>query len=186
MNFYRSVTLGALSIAFASRNADAQSGLTPRQLCALRDSLTAQMPIATVHDPRDVAARLLPGGFGGLTTTYFFLKQPALTDTVRGLARTLAACTDGDWRRLWEIIEHAEVRQGQYDWIELRRWYAVLLNVENAGWHTAGIDEGVNRLSYRFATSTALESFRRRADALGVPSSVLILTVDDGPRWPAR
>jgi hypothetical protein len=35
-----------------------------------------------------------------------------LADTARGIARTLAACTQDEWRRLWEIVQHADVRQG--------------------------------------------------------------------------
>jgi hypothetical protein len=62
----------------------------------------------------------------------------------------------------------------------------LLLTVENAGWRSADIDEGVNRLSYEFATSGALEAFRTRAAALGVPPAALILKVENGVRWPVH
>jgi len=186
MTFHQRVALGALSLALLSRSSGAQATATSQQICARRDSLARNTPGTSIDDAFEVAARLLPGGFGGLTTTYFFLKQPALVDTVRGIARTLAACTQDEWRRLWEIVQHADVRQGQYDWTELRRWYALLLTIENAGWRSADIDEGVNRLSYEFATSAALEEFRTRAEALGVPAAAVILKVENGVRWPVR
>jgi hypothetical protein len=156
------------------------------QLCLRRDSLAAQIPATSVDDAFEIAARLLPGGFGGLTTTYLFLKEPRLADTMRSVARALASCPADNWGRLWQIVQHAEVRQGQYDWTELRRWYDILLKVENAGFYSLDIDEGVNRLSYSFGTSAALEAFRRRAEALGVPSAALILKVETGVRWPDR
>jgi hypothetical protein len=182
MKLHQRVAFGALLVALTSRSSGAQSPRTPTQVCALRDSLARNTPRASGDDLFDIVARVLPGGFGGLTTTYFFLKQPALADSARAIARTLAACTEPDGRRLWEIVERAEVRQGQYDWIELRRWYAQLLTVESAGWNSADIDEGANRLSYKFATSAKLEIFRRRAEALGIPGSALVLKVDNGVR----
>jgi hypothetical protein len=187
MILQRSLALGTLCLGFAFRSSSGQSVLSNAQLCVRRDSLMSQTAVKSVDDAFEVAARLLPGGFGGLTTTYFFLKQPAFADSVRGLARTLSSCLgDTTWRRMWDIVARAEIRQGQYDWLELRHWYAVLLNAGSTGLYSSDIDEGVNRLSYGFATTAALELFQKRADALGVPAAALILKVESGTRWPVR
>jgi hypothetical protein len=183
----RSLAIGALCFVGTARRAYGQSGLTAAPLCARRDSLWAQTDTRSGDDVFESAARLLPGGFGGLTTTHFFLKEPLLVDSARGVARILSSCPgDTTWRRMWEIIAHAEVRQGQYDWIELRRWYATLLQTGVTGVLSWDIDEGTNRLSYGFATRTALELFRRRAEALGVPAAAMNLRVENGTRWPVR
>ena len=104
--------------------------------------------------------------------------------TVREMARVLAPCSSELLSAVWTTIQRADVRQGQYDWIELRRWYAILLKVESDGLRSLDIDEGVNRLSYTFTTAPALESFRSRAEALGVPLAALVLKVE--PPSPPR
>ena len=86
MTFHQRVALGALSLALLSRSSGAQATATSQQICARRDSLARNTPGTSIDDAFEVAARLLPGGFGGLTTTYFFLKQPALVDTARGIS----------------------------------------------------------------------------------------------------
>lgn len=149
-------------------------------LCAQHDSVRALFPALDGDAEFEVVARLFPGGFGGLTTTYFFLKKPARADSVRLLARTLAACPRDDNQRLWMLLQTVPVRQGAYDWVELRKWYAVLLKVPWDGVVLGDIDEGVNRLAYGFETQTALEAFRRRALAVGVPRAMLVLRIEKG------
>jgi len=154
-------------------------------LCEQRDSLRALVPGTSLHDHFEIAARLLPGGFGGLTTTYMFFKQPTLADSARGIARTLARCTNNEyWARLWSLVQTVEVRRGDYDWIELRKWYAVLLKSSWDGVLGGGISERTNRLGYAFSTQTALDAFRVRARSLGVPLAMLSLSVEHGSRWP--
>ena len=155
----------------------------PAQLCARRDSLSSVLlgPNATLDDDLELMARLLPGGFGGLTTTYIYLKTPALLDSARLVARMLASCPDDGLANLWLIVQGASVRQGQYDWIELRHWYAVVLNDGVGGMYLSDINESINRLSFEFATQAALDAFRTRAQAVGVPLGVLDLTVGVPP-----
>lgn len=155
--------------------------MTPAQLCARRDTVRLQIPGTTLDDDFEIIARLLPGGFGGLTGSYFFLKQPALADTVRGTARTLAACPGETLTNLWAIVESAPVRQGQYDWVELRRWYMQLINDGSGGMYMSDIDESINRLAFFFQTQAALEAFRARAQAIGVPTAALSLSIGTPP-----
>jgi hypothetical protein len=174
--------IAGLCMSLAWREVHAQASPTPRQTCPRQNAILTLSPDATQDDAYEVVARLVPGGFGGLTRTYFFLKEPALADTVREMARVLAPCSSELLSGVWTVIQHADVRQGQYDWIELRRWYAILLKVENAGFRSLDIDEAVNRLSYAFMTEAALESFRSRAEALGVPKAALVLKVEHPER----
>lgn len=167
------------------RTAGVAQPITPAQLCARRDTVRFQIPGTTLDDDFEIMARLLPGGFGGLTTSYFYLKQPALADTARGAARTLAACPGETLANLWAIVQAAPVRQGQYDWVELRRWYMQLLNDGSGGMYTSDIDESINRLSFAFQTQAALDAFRARAQAIGVPVAALSLSLGTPP-VPAR
>jgi hypothetical protein len=64
-----------------------------------------------IDDYFEIAAHVLPGGFGGLTTTELFLKKPALADSVRRVARILAACTRDEYAaRLCALVQTAKVR----------------------------------------------------------------------------
>lgn len=160
-------------------------------LCAKHDSVRALFPVLDGDAEFEVVARLFPGGFGGLTRTYFFLKEPARADSVRRMARTLAACPGDKQPDLWMVLQTVPVREGAYDWVELRKWYAVLLKVPWDGVVSGDIDEAVNRLAYGFDTQTALDAFRRRALSLGVPRAMLVLRIEKGavsirPRQSAR
>ncbi len=150
----------------------------PADLCAQRDSLRSLFPALDGGADNEVLARLFPGGFGGATTTYFFLKQPAFADSVRRIARTLASCPNDQRPRLWMFLQTVPVRQGDYDWIELRRWHAALLKIPWDGVSSGGIAEGQDRLHYGFLTQAALEAFRARALALGVPRQMLSLGIE--------
>jgi hypothetical protein len=159
--------------------------LTSAELCARSDSVRLALlgPNSTPDDETEAVARLLPGGFGGLTTTYMYLKQPSLADTVRGTARALAACPGDVLENVWSIVQHVEIRQGQYDWVELRGWYTLLLRsgVTSSGLFTADIDEGINRLAFTFSSQATLDSFRARALTLGVPDAALDLRIGSPP-----
>jgi len=117
-----------------------------------------------------------------------YLKQPALADSVRRMARTLAACPPDDWPRLWALLQTVAVRQGDYDWIELQTEFDSLLKHDIFDGATIlGVDEGANRLHFGFATQAAVEAFRAKAKALGAPDGMLRLDVEEGATWgPAR
>jgi hypothetical protein len=55
-----------------------------------------------------------------------------------------------------------------------------LLKVPWDGVVSGDIGEAVNRLAYGFETQTALEAFRSRALALGVPREMLVLKIEKG------
>jgi hypothetical protein len=160
----------------------------PGDLCAQRDSLRSLFPSLDGGADLEVLALLFPGGYGGVTTTYFFLKQPAFADSVRRMARTLSSCPHDQKPRLWMILQTVPVRQGDYDGIELRKWFAALLKIPWDGVELGGIDEGQNRLHYGFLTQTALDAFRAGALALGVPPKMLALEIEriDLVRPPSR
>jgi hypothetical protein len=101
-----------------------------------------------------------------------------MADTVRGLARTLPSCQGDSLSNLWMLIQTVDVRLGQYAWLELRDWRALLAREGAGGWHSSDINESTNRLSYAFATQALLDAFRARAQGLGVPLAALVLTVE--------
>jgi hypothetical protein len=175
-----------LGVAFLLPLLVARNAVLPREhedLCARRDSIRAVIHNSTGDDRFELVARLLPGGFGGLTTTYMFLKRPELADSVRRMARAVAECPSDGNARLWSLLQTVAVRQGDYDWIELQAQYDVLL--KRASWdgvNSADIDEGRNRLAYSIATQVALDAFRARAVSLGVPSGMLVLSVNPPDR----
>ena len=180
---YRALSLVILLALFAFQTAPAQAATRG---CAQLDSLHANAATWTRDELYAAAARLLPGGFGGITTTYWFLKQPAYADSARQVARALATCTRDKYpARFFSLIQTGAVRTGDYDWLELQRWYDVILKrVPWVGVRSWGISEGSNRLKYEFVTQAAMDSFRVRARALGVPAGMLSLSVDRGTVWP--
>src|SRR6476660_8932450 len=103
-------------VLLGCHSGDATSPLTVAQLCARKDSLILAARGGTIDDDFEILARLLPAGFGGLTTTYMFLKQPTLADTVRATATNLATCS-GTLSPYLAIVQFAPVRQGDFDWI---------------------------------------------------------------------
>jgi len=118
---YRALVALGLSALFAVRSASAQ---TAAGWCARLDSLHAGAARWDRDDLYTAAARLLPGGFGGITTTYFFLKQPTNADSARRVARILAACSRDEYPiRLFSLVQTGAVRSGNYDWLELQQWY---------------------------------------------------------------
>lgn len=125
-----------------------------------------------------LVVRLVPGGFGGITTTYMYLKQPAFADSVRRIARALSQCPADGRERLWRFVQTVEVRQGRYDWIELQREFDTLLTVPWEGVVSGGIDGGSNRLHYGLTSRAAIEAFRARAHSLGVPNEMLNLGIE--------
>lgn len=155
---------------------DIASPLTVAQLCARKDSLILAVRGGTIDDDFEILARLLPGGFGGLTTTYMFLKQPTLADTLRGTAKSLATCS-GTIPPYLAIVQLAPVRQGDVDWIELRAWYRTLMQLVPATWHQADMNQAINRLGFAFTNQPDLEAFQARAVSAGVPAAALFLFV---------
>lgn len=119
MELGETLLVAELCIGLASRDTHAQASPTAGQPCPRQNIALTLSPSASQDDAYDVVARLVPGGFGGVTRTYFFLKEPALADTVREMARLLAPCSSELLSAVWTVIQHGDVRQGQYDWIEL-------------------------------------------------------------------
>jgi hypothetical protein len=93
----------------------------------------------------------------------------------------LTGCSGETLTNLWTIVQFAPVRQGQYDWVELRGWYTQLLNQGLSGWYMADISESMNRVSFWFETQSALDAFRVSAQAIGVPVAALSLSLGTPP-----
>jgi hypothetical protein len=104
------------------------------------------------------------------------------------MARTLASCPHDQNPQLWIYLQTVPVRQGDYDWIELRKWFAALLKILWGGVSVGGIAEGQDRPHFGFLTQAALEALRARALALGVPRQMLILGIEriESVRPPVR
>jgi hypothetical protein len=154
--------------------------LTAAQICSQRDTVLAQMTGQTIDDYFEVIARLLPGGFGGLTASNMWLKHPDQEDAFRRAASILESCAGGPFPYVANA-HYAAVHQGTYDWIELRAWYRVVLNIKPFTAHSSDMDEARNRLSYAFTTEAELVAFRARAIAAGVPAGALYLDVQPLP-----
>jgi hypothetical protein len=105
-----------------------------------------------------------------------FLKQPTLADTLRATAKNLATCS-GTLPPYLAIVQFAPVRQGDFDWIELRAWYRTLMQLVPATWHQADMNEAINRLGFAFTNQLDLEAFKARAVSAGVPAAALFLFV---------
>jgi hypothetical protein len=181
MRQYRLRAFALLAALFAVSDVSAQAAT---DWCARLDSLRQGAAVWEYNAVNSAAAGLLPGGFGGITTTYFFLKQPADSDSARRVARVLAGCTADPYPvRLFSLVQTGAVRAGDYDWLELQHWYDVIL--KRVPWdsvRSASINGGMNRLTYSFATQAALDTFRLRATRLGVPLAVLRLSLA-GRSW---
>jgi hypothetical protein len=164
-----------LSIASASC-ADIPGPLDTAEICA-RDAIAAEeVGTSTMDDEFEIIARTLPGGFAGVTTTEMFLKRPEFAETVRESARRLGSCPNRHVSTLYlYLIQHNDVREVRYDWVELRRWYARLFDL--GGWRTGDINESINRLSFTFQTQADLDAFRTKAQALDIPNDVIDLAV---------
>jgi len=156
--------------------------LSAVQLYSKRDSIVAQMKGTTIDDYFEVLARLLPGGFGGLTASYVWMKDPSQASEMARTANVLAACPSGGIPYL-ALLQGGNVMRGAYDWVELRTWYRQILASGPFGGNSADIDEGVNRLTFTFTTQAELEQFRARVTSLGVPAGALNLEIR-GPAVP--
>lgn len=186
-NRRRVCALAWLLPAFGCRTPRPIPGLSIEQWCIRVDSLRTAKGFWDRDDLFEAATKLLPGGFGGITTTYMFLKQPTLVDSARRTARRIsAACPNDEYAaRLWSLVQSDSIRQGRYDWIELRSQYAVILKrVPWDGVRSGGISEAVNRLTFSFVNQAALDAFRTRARVVGVPEEMLALRVERGSSWP--
>ncbi len=176
----RSIRALLIAPVIAACGADtAATPLSAAQLCAKRDSLVAHMTGTTIDDQFELLAQLLPGGFGGLTASFLYLKRPDQVDAFRSTAQVLSACP-GQFLPYLIEAEYAPVRQGEYDWVEMRRWYRLLRATVPSTWNTADMNEGTNRLAFTFRTDSALATFRARAIAAGVPDGVLSLALREG------
>lgn len=155
---------------------DPTAAITPAQLCARYANADVVRDGHPPDEELELLAHVLPGGFGGLIPTFFYLKDPTKADTVRATAATLATC-DGMSNQYLPFFATASVRQGQYDWIELRGWYRALQVAPPGGWQSSDMDEAENRLAFEFLTQAALDQFRATARAMGVPDDALSLTI---------
>ncbi|MHB8838338.1 MAG: hypothetical protein ACYC7F_05235 [Gemmatimonadaceae bacterium] len=173
-------TIAVAYVSAACSGADATRPLTLSALCAQKDVVLAEVPFRTIDDGFEELARLLPGGFGGTTSDSMFLKNVTQADTARATARALTTCT-GDAVPYLSVVIGAAVRRGDYDWVELRRWYRLMSGQNLVGLVSSDMDERVNRLAYTFLTQEALVAFQVRASSLGVPLGALALSVGSPP-----
>jgi hypothetical protein len=136
----------------------------------------AQMTGTTIDDYFEALARLLPGGFGGLTTSVVWLKHPEEEAELRRTTDILETCSSGSFPYL-AYLHSAPIRKGDYDWVELRTWYRALLDIRPFTANSADMDEGSNRLAFSFGTDAELNAFRARALAAGVPANAFYLSI---------
>ena len=180
----RSIILVGLVLDLTLVACDAPAVTAPSalsQLCARKDSFMLAGGGGDLNDQFDILALLLPGGFGGLSINYMFLKDTTLADSLRATADKLLTCP-GSVPPGLVIARYAPVRQGDFDWLELHSWWNVLMFSVPATWHSADIDEGRNRLYLEFQTQAEGDAFRPVAVAAGVPSAAMILGVGGIPQ----
>jgi hypothetical protein len=166
---------GVVAVAACGSTREIVAPITRDQLCSQAQLLIAnEGAYPTIDDDFEVIARLLPGGFGGLTTTSVNFVHPEMADTARATARTLMTCTDHLNPYLGYVFT-ASVRKGDYDWVQLRGWYRTLFASAPAKWISADMDESRDRLAFAFTNTADLEEFKAAAIRLGVPEAALVL-----------
>jgi hypothetical protein len=164
----------ALLLFAAACGTDSSSQIASEELCGRKEQKLAAAHGSTIDDEFEVLARLLPGGFGGLTIDSMYLKDVAEADAARGTAAALASCS-GTLQPYLDLAQSASVRRGNYDWIELRAWYLDIQMLD--GWISADMNENTNRLEFEFVASAELERFRTGALSRGVPAAALALSI---------
>lgn len=183
MLLVRRMWIVGLTIAAASC-VDVPGPLETAEICARSATATEEVRGSSIDDEFEILARTLPGGFAGVTNTDLFLTHPDFEETVRESARRLGSCPNRQVSTLYlYLIQHNEVRKARYDWVELRRWYTQLQGLDAGGWIGSDIDEANNRLLFAFVSQPALDVFRGKARALGIPNDAIALTIS-APQFP--
>ena len=169
------VPAGVLLIGLAAcAHSPTQPELAKSQVCLEQDLRVRAVSTPTLDNYFDVLDALLPGGFGGLTISYYFLVEPAKAPAVRARIDTLLACPGAHAPNL-TLLRSLPARQGLYSWTQLHTWYRQLQESQPppSGLLLSDIDESRNQLSYGFASDEARAGFLTRLPPLGIPTSAV-------------
>ena len=189
MTCYRVLKLGILGLALSACSAGTPLDpegvdppvLTAAELCALQDGLVqAAGTAATPDDHFEILARLLPGGFGGLSLYGMFLVHPDRLQDARQVAATLTQCA-GRHVAFLGYVAQSPVRQGQYDWLQLTAWRRRIETDHSFQLVFTDIDENVNRLGIGVPTEADRLQLLKRLSALGIPEAAVNVEVTVPP-----
>ena len=154
-------------------------------ICARLDNAIARFDprFVSPDDQWEAVARVVPGGFGGMTLTSpggntIYLVDPTRFAEARRVAARAEACPNR--ARLWAlgpVAAAVAVLPGRWDYIQLRTWYDLLLGNLTRGFTLADIDEDKNRLTFGFRDEASQAQFRDVVVRLGVPLDAVAIVI---------
>lgn len=182
----RSSGFWALALAVAG---DSCSGTTvePRpEPCELAKSIRSSSAFLGVPEEADIAARVLPGGFGGLYqdignvpgALVAFFKDVSTAPELRADVRKLLLCGGAypGWagQLLRTDLAAIEIRQGQYTGTELLSYFGALesLRSDPDVW-AIEVDPQTNRVWIGLSNPSATSRIQQAAVALSVPADAV-------------
>jgi hypothetical protein len=184
-----SVVVAALTVAAAQGCAAEPTSPAEEPLaaiCARLDAALARFDTraSTPDDWWEAVARVVPGGFGGgfaaasTQGNTIYLVQPERFDEVRSVAARAAECPNPVRLGVLGYVASAvAVRQGRWDYIQLRRWYDQLQVAAAGVWTFAGVAGDANRLTFGVSDEQARTRLRDAAARLGIPADAVDVVI---------
>lgn len=141
-------------------------------LCPRMDSILATIPPWETFDATLAAyATILPGGWGGGSLTFMYLLDPDVEPLFRAASDRVAECAGRP-----RALEAPTVREGQYSYDQLFRWYRHFQREGGAVMTTmSSISNGTNRLTLGVATMADIDVVRAKLASLGVPLDAVVV-----------
>jgi len=178
--------LVALSTGCATGTTDPDANKTP---CATAKEIRSAIPggsagFLTRGQEAEIAARVIPGGFGGLfedltsRTLVARLKDMSQRQTAQDVLRQVLTCgaVYPGWLDVFVSTDMIEFRQGQYDAIELHSYLGTLdeLRTDPDVWGLE-LDPELNRIWIGINSPTALSRIQARVSAVSVPIAAVAI-----------
>jgi hypothetical protein len=157
--------------------------------CATAKELRSAIPggstgFLTHEREADIAARVIPGGFGGLfedltnRTLVVRLKDMSQRHAAQDVLTQVLTCgaVYPGWLNVFVSIDVIEFRQGQYDGIELLSHFGSLADIRSdADVWGMEVDPEFNRIWIGISNSAALGRIQARVSAVSVPIGAVII-----------
>lgn len=155
--------------------------------CAVVDAAVAgfDAKVLTPDDKWEAVARIIPGGFGGITgagstSTEIYLLEPARFAEARSVASQAVTCRNASKvQELGYVTSASGARQGRWDYIQLRGWYTKILEGvdQSIDLRSSDIAEAENRLSFEVRTVDSALRLRLLASRLNVPTDAVFIRI---------
>jgi hypothetical protein len=157
------------------------------QLCARVDAAVARFEgrAVTVDTQWEAVARVVPGGFGGIDFTAAGGPAIYLVDTTRlQQARSAAAragtCPNGARIEVLGYIASATaVRQGRWDYVQLRQWYGQVWALVDPSIQLSfgDVTESENRLTFGVGDAASQTQLRALVVRSGIPEGAVAVVI---------